>query len=130
MTLGGFLFSRLWTITATAIGLSCLLLVAPIAQEPGQNSFPTGSFDAGSLTLTFNANGTHTLADRGNIVVNGTYVVQGDQITLTDKSGDFACDEVGKYQWTYDGKALRFKALLDDCGGRADGLTQQPWVRK
>ena len=99
------------------------------AQAP-KPQFPTGTFVAESLSMTFANDGTHTVTDRGTVVVRGTYVVKGDQITLTDKDGDFACDVTGRYQWAFDGRALTFKLILDDCSGRVDGLTGQRWVKQ
>jgi hypothetical protein len=108
----------------------CCGLLGMTASLRTEQQFPTGTYVAGSFTLTFSDDGTHSVSDNGKVAVTGTYAVKGDQITLTDKDGDYACPEPGRYQWKYEGKALTFKALLDDCSGRVDGLTAQEWIRK
>jgi hypothetical protein len=113
---------------ATA-AIGCALALVTVTVAGGQAQFPTGTFANGSLTITFNSNGTHSVTDSGNVVVRGTYVVKGDEISLTDKDGEYACDGTGRYLWQYDGKALTLKYLLDDCGGRVDGLTNKEWIK-
>lgn len=51
---------------------------------------------------------------------------------LTDRQGRYACTESGpgKYKWQYDGKALTFTKIEDECEGRAHALTGQPLVKK
>lgn len=118
------------TTTAASLTLGCLVTLTAFAPVRAQPKFPTGSYVAGSLTLTFDENGTHSVSESDRVVVRGTYTVKGNEIVFTDNEGELACSETGRYQWQYDGKALTFKAVLDDCGGRVDGLTGQSWIRK
>ncbi len=108
--------------------LTCLLSFAIYAQE----KFPTGAFVAGYLTLTFNGDGSHTVAADDKIVVKGTYSITKDEIVVKDSEGKFACaaDMPGKYKWKYDGKAIAFTKIEDQCDGRAQALTTQPFARK
>jgi hypothetical protein len=108
------------------------LIVAMLwcALVQAQDAFPTGSFVGGPLTATFSKDGTHIVTENGRTVVSGTYTIKADQIVLTDKAGEYTCTETGTYQWGFDGTALTFKAVLDNCGPRVDSLTRQKWIRK
>ena len=110
--------------------VTCALCVALTMWTALQERLPIGTFVAGQFTLTLNADGTHAVSDGGEVVVSGTYVVKDKQITLTDKAGAFACPDIGRYEWSYDGKTLTFQVLVDECDGRVDGLTAQPWTKK
>jgi hypothetical protein len=108
--------------------LTCLLCVAIYAED----KFPTGAFVAGTFTLQFNGDGSYTVAAEDKIVVKGTYAVSQDEVVLKDSEGDYACgaDKPGKYKWKYDGKAITFSKVEDECDGRSQGLTSQPFVKK
>ncbi len=82
--------------------------------------------------MTFNSDGSHSVSENEKVLVKGTYTVTKDQIVLTDKEGEYACKgtDAGRYKWKYDGKALTFSKLEDDCEGRINGLTGQPWEKK
>jgi hypothetical protein len=110
-----------------AIVVFVLLLSSGLAQD----KFPTGTFAGGSFTISLGADKVHTVSTEGRVVVKGTYVVEKDQITFTDQEGEFACPgQPGKYKWAFDGKSLSFTKVEDNCDGRVQGLTAQPWVKK
>ena len=109
------------------------LLAMPLLSSSvqGQAKFPTGTYSGGPYEVAFSADGVHTVSNEGKVVVKGTYVVDKDQISLTDKEGDFACvGQTGTYKWAFDGKNLSFIKVEDACDGRVQGLTGQPWVKK
>jgi hypothetical protein len=112
--------------------LTSLICVSSICETRAQDKFPIGTYVGGSFTLTFNSDGGHSVSVNEKVAVKGNYTVSGDQIAFTDKEGEFACTgtEAGKYKWKYDGKALTFSKLEDDCDGRINGLTGQPWEKK
>ena len=117
------------TLTRLAIAFWGITLLFWSANA--QEKFPTGMFAGGAFTITFATDGVHTVSTEGKVVVKGTYTVEKDQLTFTDKEGDFACvGQVGKYKWAYDGKSLSFTKVQDECEGRVQGLTAQPWVKK
>ena len=96
-----------------------------------QEKFPTGTFTGGEYTLSFSADGVHTVSTGDKVVVKGNYTVNANEISIVDKEGDFACiGQTGKYTWKLDGKNLSFTKVSDDCDGRVQGLTAQPWVKK
>jgi hypothetical protein len=111
-----------------SLSLICVLLSLGLAQT----KFPTGAYSSGEFTITFYDDGSHTVSVNDKIVVKGNYAVTQDQIVLTDKEGQYACDgsKRGKYRWKVDEKTLKFEKLEDDCDGRANALAGQSWVKK
>jgi len=47
---------------------------------------------------------------------------------MKEKQGktEKGCAGEGKYKWGFDGKALSFTKIADDCEGRAMALTAKP----
>jgi len=122
------IFSLICAISA----LASLICVSSLSETMVQDKFPIGTYVSGDFTITLNSDGSHSVGMNDKVVVKGTYTVTKDQIVLTDKEGEYACNgtEPGKYKWKYDGKALSFSKLEDNCDGRANGLTGQSWERK
>jgi hypothetical protein len=83
---------------------------------------------AGTWTVTFTADGRYTVKQNDAGHVSGTYVRKGDEVTLTDASGEFACtkgdDPSGVYRVAMAGGAVTFTKVKDaSCPGRAAVLT-------
>jgi len=95
-----------------------------------QKKFPTGKYARGEFEITFNDDETHTVSANGKVVVKGSYAVTEDQIVITDKEGDFACQGAGKYRWKVEGTSLKFEKVEDDCDGRATALSGSTWEKK
>ena len=97
-----------------------------------QSKFPTGKYSNGDFMITFNDDGSHSVSLNDNIVVKGNYTITQDQIMLTDKEGQYACDAAkpGKYKWKVEDKGLKFEKVEDECEGRAGALSGQSWVKK
>ena len=118
-------------LTATAL-VATLFTALSLGRAYGDDKFPTGKFITGPFTVSFETDGKMSVSRDGEIVVEGVYAVEKDQITFTDKRGPMACVDAGpgKFQWKFDGKALTFKAIEDPCGGRANALTSQPLTKQ
>jgi hypothetical protein len=116
-----------WSIML--ISLLCIFL---FSLGLAQSKFPIGSYSSGEFTITFYKDGNHAVSVNDNVVVKGSYTVTQNQIVMTDKEGQYACDgsKPGKYSWEFDGKALKFEKLEDECDGRAGALSGQSWVKK
>jgi hypothetical protein len=110
--------------------LSVSLLWAAFAGA--QEKFPTGKFGAQGFVINFGADGRHAVMQDGNVVVEGTYKVTGDQIEMTDLKGQYACAEsgAGTFKWKYEGEALSFTKVTDSCEGRAGALTSGKWTKQ
>lgn len=112
--------------------LTFLVGLASVGQVSATESFPTGKYVAGDFSATFTGGGKFTVGQKEETVVEGVYSVTADRIELTDKQGRYACTEAGpgKYEWKYDGKALKFTILEDLCEGRSEVLTKQAFVKQ
>jgi beta-lactamase regulating signal transducer with metallopeptidase domain len=59
----------------------------------------------------------------------GSYTVDGDEFVITDSEEhktQGACAEPGRYKWEFNGKALVFTKVEDECEGRVMALTSGP----
>lgn len=84
---------------------------------------PDGNAIAVSLTFE---DGTYKsdIGMDGSIDIEGTYTLNGDQITLTDKpdSSPMACKEEGVYKISITGNKLSFSTVSDNCMGRNSAI--------
>jgi hypothetical protein len=113
--------------------VSSVLATAPALAA---SNFPTGTYALRGVgaTATFDNKGQVRVNKRGVMEVAADYVVKGDQLRLTDKSGPWACTKAGEqtatYRWKYDGGVLAFTKVADKCKPRADTLTKYVWKRQ
>ena len=100
------------------------------------DKFPIGSYEIfveeQKSILTFTADGriVGKKVEEGQ-AIEGLYTTQGDEIVMKDmkeKRGEIekGCAGEGKYKWSFDGKALSFTKVADDCEGRVTALTAKP----
>jgi hypothetical protein len=77
-------------------------------------------------SMSFKADGSFNRAG-----TRGCYRIAQQQMMFTDQVNTFnACilrDQVGAYQWTYDGTLLSFTLVNDGCDQRVTTLTQYKW---
>src|SRR4030095_320482 len=99
--------------------------------------FKTGTYSstAGGVkySITFHDNKKHTVTRGGEVVVEGSYKVTGDELELTDEKGPIACQgdqKTGKYKWKIEEKKLTLSKVEDGCEGRASALSGQAWVQE
>ena len=89
---------------------------------------------AGTWTVAFAADGTYTVRQGDTEHVQGKYTIDGDQVTMNDAHGDFACvgDELeGIYRVRREGAMLTLTKVRDDsCQGRAVILTAKAFVKQ
>jgi hypothetical protein len=100
----------------------------PAPTATPEPSFPTGIFTKANWTMEFKADGSYH-AEQSMANDDGVYTVTGDQITF---QGDFVpCKGiVGTYTWTYDGTALSFTAVDDECTERRNVTGRGQWLKK
>lgn len=116
--------------------LRALLTLPVIAMLVGaalaRASFPAGTYASGDFTVAFRSDGTFRVSEKGEAVVEGSYAVEADRITLTDKQGRYACvaEGPGKYTWKQNGQTLAFTKVDDSCPGRERILTTQPLTKR
>jgi len=115
-----------------ACAVSIALMLIPLAWAAP--AFPTGNYQAGEVSMQFDDHGRFKVSKGGQTVVDGEYTARADQISLTDKSGAWACsskgEETGSYLWKYEGGTLTFSKVEDRCEGRVGDLPQHGWKRQ
>jgi len=80
-------------------------------------------------TITFSENGKIGLFRDGKKVVESTYTVKGNQITVQDVSGELIAKEPGVYKFTIKDEQLTFTVVKDDAEDRVKVVTSKPWQR-
>lgn len=104
----------------------------------GRNDLPTGLPGQAALlglwTVTFNADGTYAVARQDvGTVVDGTFEIDGDQVTFNDWQGLLGCggptasDPSATYRWDRNGETLDLEAIDDGCADRRVLLTTRPF---
>ncbi len=106
----------LWMIT-------CILLVAVTLSGCSNKEFPTGTYTRQALTVEYRDDGSYTLMGGNEIITEGTYVIQDDEIQFTDSYCAEEYANPGIYNWKYDDGKLNFELVEDFCEGRRGSLT-------
>src|SRR4029434_352523 len=119
---------------AKPAGLLIVLLAFTTASSADEFKKGTYSATAGGVkwSIKYDESGKVTVSRDGEIVVEGTYKVSGDELQVKDEKGPMACgaEQTGKYKWKLEGKKLTLTKVEDECGGRASGLTAQAWTQE
>jgi hypothetical protein len=95
-----------------------------------------GTWKSGTLTMTLNSNNTFASVDPVNsISVTGTYVISGNQFTITDIGGPSVCpvgQTTGTYTYTIapGGATLTLVKISDSCTNRTTALNGQIFTRQ
>jgi hypothetical protein len=87
---------------------------------------------AGTWRIAFHGNDHYVATLNGREVVQGTYRLNGNQITFeADDTGPFACGTQARVVFRVNhGNMIQFSpAGPDECDGRAAVLTTRPFVR-
>ncbi len=106
-------------------------LAAGTASAAQTGDFPLGTYECGPFTITFEQAGTFRVVHSSGAGVTGVYRVTGNQIEISDRDGELACqDSDGKYTWKLDQGSLILSVVDDACDARAEALTSKPMVKK
>jgi len=107
----------LWTIL-------CILFVAAILCACSSKAFPTGTYTHSDLAHEFRDDGTFSYLSGGEVVTEGTYAIQGDEIQFTDSYCDEENAGPATYKWQYEDGVLSFELVGEDsCDGRFAALS-------
>ena len=120
------------TSIRSVVSASMLTVCSALALSPVfAAGFPTGSYQAKNLTLTFDDKGQFHVNMGETTEVSGSYSVKGGQIELTDVKGAWACtnpgQQTGSYNWKLNGTALTFSKVTDGCDERSKTLVPVAW---
>jgi len=97
----------------------------------GDEGFPAGTYvstadvnDLGPVTATYRDDGTMTV-EQGELVSEGTYTVDGDQVTLSDTyCAESEGQETATYTWEWDGSVLTMTTTDDACESRESTVAE------
>jgi hypothetical protein len=100
----------------------------PTTTPAALGDFPVGNFSNSTLAWTwdFKADGSYS-SGGPQAAEHGTFTVAGDQISI---KGDYCGNIIGTYTWAYDGTALTFQGIHDECTDRAGVVVTGKWVKK
>jgi hypothetical protein len=84
----------------------------------------------GAWVLAFGSNGHAIVTYNGRQVVDAPFQVNGNQLVLTDDTGEYACHSTARYTWHAMGNELHLTKVEDSCDGRAIVLTMHALVRQ
>ncbi len=114
---------------------------APAGSANSSGGFPTGSFKPNHpvhiKNLVFNQDGTYQMlgiveAGQTAAVPVGTYTVSGDHVTFLESAASVSvCQkDSGEYSWSFNGSALVFQMVNDNCDERRIDLTNSTWTKQ
>lgn len=84
----------------------------------------------GAWEIAFGSNGHAMVAYNGRQVVDAPFQVSGNQLVLTEDSGEYACHSTARYTWHAAGNELHLTTAQDPCDGRMVVLTKHALVRR
>lgn len=101
----------------------CILLVAAALSGCGNKAFPTGTFTHADRVVEYRDDGTFTYLIGDEVVTEGTYAVQDDEIQFTDSYCAERDANPGIYKWQYEDDKLTLELIEDPCEGRREPNT-------
>jgi len=107
-----------WTIT-------CVLLVAVSLSACSSKEFPTGTYSRQAGTVEYRDDGTFTYMFGDEVITEGTYSIEGDEILWIN---DTVCDAENagsaRYKWQHEDGVLSFELVGEDfCEGRREVMS-------
>lgn len=124
-----FLAVLLITSSMAIYGCASTASTTPTAQIP-TGSYVNQSSRYGVDLKVLDDGAYNTSSPDALIPIQGTYVVTEDQVVFTETQDGHCVDIPGTYNWAFDGKALTFTAVEDQCSLRRIALQSGPWVKQ
>ena len=107
-----------------------ILFVSAALSACSSDAFPTGTYTHGDFTHIFRDDGTFTYFC-SEVRTEGTYAIQGDEITFTDSYCNEKNAGSATYKWQYEDDQLRFDLIGEDlCKDRRSVLSVVWWGPK
>jgi outer membrane protein assembly factor BamB len=106
-----------------------LTAIVPLGAQTGSVQLPTGPLKFGEFAANFNADGSFHLEGWGWPTMNGTWKLQGDEITLLlPEKPPKGCDGPGRYRVRVQEQHPAFDVIADDCMSRRMILNGSSWM--
>ena len=112
----------------TVLVIVSLLVLSAVLYGCSNQEFPTGTFmRTGDRIVEYTEDGTFRFIWDDEIITEGTYAINGNEITFKDSLCDEEYAGPATYTWAYENGALTFKVVGSDaCDGRRSTLVL-PW---
>lgn len=106
-----------------------LRLIATLALIVTQSRLPTGPLAMRDFRLHFDPSGTFALdGDPGWPPINGTWSINGNEITLKSTPGAKPCANDARYTWSIEGSRFGLDVISDGCMERRMILDRSRWL--
>lgn len=101
-----------------------ILFAAATLSACNNDGFPNGTYSHNQFVSEYRDDGTFTMWENDEIVTEGTYSVEGDEVTWKDSFCDAENAGSATYKWSADDRGLSFDLIGEDlCKGRRDSLS-------
>jgi hypothetical protein len=87
------------------------------------DKFPTGKYTSGTASVEYRDDGTYTLMNGDEVIAEGTYSIQEDEIQLTDSYCAERDANPGSYKWQHEDGKLSLELIKDPCEGRVEATS-------
>ena len=130
------LLCSLSTFTVQAAPFKLGAYVTTLAAEDLPANVPAEARNnlVGNWKITFSKKNKFQVSRDDKIVIEGSFTVTTERLTLTDEKGDLACaganNQSGTYRWSIKQKKLSLAAVSDNCIGRQFILTLRSWLQE
>jgi hypothetical protein len=107
----------IWTIVV-------ILFFAATLCACSNDGFPTGTYTLGNRAHEFRDDGTFSYLEGDEVMTEGTYFIQDDEIQITDSYCAERDANPGTYKWIFEDGRLNFELIGEDlCEDRRSTLT-------
>ena len=110
--------------------LSILLPFAAAAKGMPEISFPYGQLALRGYVMEMDRDGGFRIYSGSTIFVEGSFAVEGNRITISDRGGPYACRgrgmNPGSYYWTVHDGGLYLMLIEDHCIARQATFLEGP----
>ncbi len=117
--------------TLLIVLLSLLMPVGVMAAgDVTGNPFPYGMLELRGYAMKMSKEGKFRIYSKATTFVEGTFSIDGDTMTISDKGGLYACRgkrrNTGRYYWAVHDQGLYLRLIKDKCGARRTAFLEAP----
>jgi len=113
-----------------SILLVMLIPFGVLAKEPAAAPFPYGTLELRGYAMDMGRDGKFRIHSETETFVEGTFSVEGNRLTITDRGGRYACRgrrmNPGSYYWTVHDGSLYLMLIRDNCWARKSAFLEAP----
>ncbi|HEX6269438.1 MAG TPA: hypothetical protein VFZ43_04335 [Anaerolineales bacterium] len=129
LTISFFLTLIMVTVMIVVSGCGSGVGATPAARfTTGIYTNPSSQYGAEMELLE---DGTYVSSSPNTLIpVRGTYLVTDDEVVFSETADGHCIEIPGTYKWAFDGKAITFTVVEDQCALRRIALQSGPWARQ